>query len=299
MRRTPAVVVSAIALLIVAPTVGAQARASASNVAPALAPQAMPAGHYEFTSTDDDGDVTSGAVSWNGRQLRIDLDRNRNRNASRNGNRRASVDVGTRNRRGEYMLVDFATNTVRQVKPEEREISEMPLSTFEQIIGKALGMVGSVVQMQVRDAGIIARSVGPGGDVAGVPTQQFRVIEEYNVRIGVFGMNAEEKHHRVVTDYWVPTQESMPRNPLFELLMRGASAIAQQDATHQANVSRARSALFRGFPMKAVVTVNEAGESPKRSMVEITSLSSATPQAALFVLPAGYRLKKNDLTFSL
>ncbi len=299
MRRTPAVVVSAIALLIVAPTVGAQARASASNVAPALAPQAMPAGHYEFTSTDDDGDVTSGAVSWNGRQLRIDLDRNRNRNASRNGNRRASVDVGTRNRRGEYMLVDFATNTVRQVKPEEREISEMPLSTFEQIIGKALGMVGSVVQMQVRDAGIIARSVGPGGDVAGVPTQQFRVIEEYNVRIGVFGMNAEEKHHRVVTEYWVPTSAAMPRNPIFELLMRSASATAQQDATHQRNLTRAREALFTVAPMKAVVTVTEAGESPKRSMVEITSLTSATPDAALFVMPTGYRIKKNDLSFSL
>lgn len=299
MRRTLRVVPVAIALLTAIHTVGAQARASASNVAPSLAPQAMPAGHYEFTSTDDDGDVTSGAVSWNGRQLRIDLDRNRNRNASRNGNRRASVDVATRNRRGEYMLVDFATNTVRQVKPEEREISEMPLATFEQIIGKALGMVGSVVQMQVRDAGIIARSVGPGGDVAGVPTQQFRVIEEYNVRIGVFGMNAEEKHHRVVTEYWVPTSAAMPRNPIFELLMRSASATAQQDATHQRNLTRAREALFTVAPMKAVVTVTEAGESPKRSMVEITSLTSATPDAALFVMPTGYRIKKNDLSFSL
>lgn len=299
MRRTHPAVVSAIALLMAVPTAGAQARAAAPNAGSALAPQAMPAGHYEFTSTDDDGDVTSGAVSWNGRQLRIDLDRNRNRNVSRNGNRRASVDVGTRNRRGEYMLVDFATNTVRQVKPAEREISEMPLATFEQIIGKALGMVGSVVQMQVRDAGIIARSVGPGGDVAGIPTRQFRVIEEYNVRIGVFGVNAEAKHHRVVTEYWVPTSEAMPRNPIFELLMRSASATAQQDATHQRNLTRAREALFTVAPMKAVVTVTEAGESPKRSMVEITSLTSATPDAALFVMPTGYRVKKNDLSFSL
>jgi hypothetical protein len=296
MRRSIPFVLSA-AILTAAPLLSAQARAAAAaNAASPLAPRAMPAGRYEFTSTDDDGDVTSGTVAWTGQQMRIDLDRDRNRARRDNGN---AVKVATSNRRGEYMLVDFATSTVRTVKPQEREIGEMPLATFEQIIGKALGVGGGVVQMQVRDAGIIAKEVGAGGEVAGVPTRQFRMVEEYNVRIGVFGMNAEEKHHRVVTDYWLPTQESMPRNPLFELLMRGASAMAQQDATHQANVSRARLALFRGFPMKAVVTVNEAGESPKRSIVEITSLSSATPEAAMFVLPAGYRLKKNDITFSL
>ncbi len=296
MRRSIPFVLSA-AILVSAPLLSAQARAAASaNSAAPIAPPTMPAGRYEFTSTDDDGDVTSGAVAWTGQQMRIDLDRDRNRARRDNGH---AVKVSTGNRRGEYMLVDFATNTVRTVKPAEREISELPLATFEQIIGKALGMVGSVVQLQVRDAGIIAKQVGPGGEVAGVPTTQFRMIEEYNVRIGVFGMNAEEKHHRVVTDYWVPTQASVPRNPLIELMMRGASATAQQDATHQSNVSRARRALFSGFPMKAVVTVTETGESPKRAIVEITSMSSAQPDAALFVVPSGYRLKKNDLTFSL
>lgn len=296
MRRSAPFVLSA-AILASASLLSAQSRtaAAAPSAAP-IAPPTMPAGRYEFTSTDDDGDVTSGAVAWSGQQMRIDLDRNRNRARRGNGN---AVTVAAGNRRGEYMLVDFATSTVRTVKPAEREISELPLATFEQIIGKALGVVGSVVQMQVRDAGIIAKQVGPGGEVAGVPTTQFRMIEEYNVRIGVFGMNAEEKHHRVVTDYWVPTQASVPRNPLFELQMRSASAIAQQDAVHQSNVSRARRALFGGFPMKAVVTVTETGESTKRAMVEITSMSSAQPDAALFTAPAGYRVKKNDLSFTL
>lgn len=294
MRRSIPLAFATAVLLTSAPMLVAQSRAA--SAASALAPRTMPAGRYEFTSTDDDGDVTSGAVAWTGQQMRIDLDRSRNRARRGNSN---GVSVSTGNRRGEYMLVDFASNTVRSVKPEDREISEMPISTFEQIIGKALGMAGSVVQMQVRDAGIIANDVGPGGTIAGVPTRQFRLIEEYDVRIGVFGMNAEEKHHRVVTDYWVPTEAAMPRNPMFELLMRSASAIAQQDATHQSNVSRARQALFRGFPMKAIVTVSESGESPKRAAIEITSLSSAEPAAALFVVPTGYRVKKNDMTFSL
>jgi hypothetical protein len=112
-------------------------------------------------------------------------------------------------------------------------------------------------------------------------------------------MNAEEKHHRVVTDYWVPTQAATPRNPMFELLMRGASAVAQQDVTHQANVARARAALFRAPPVKAIVTVTETGESAKRATIEVTSLSSATPDAAMFTLPTGYRVKKNDMNFSL
>ncbi len=293
MRRSVLTVLSAVTLT-AAPLLSAQSRASAASAAP-LAPRQMPAGHYEFTSTSDDGDVTTGAVSWAGQQMRIDMDKSQRR--SHSGGRQSFVGVDVK--RGEYMLVDFASNMVRTVKPAEREISEMPLATFEQIIGKALGMVGGVVQMQVRDAGIIAKEVGAGGQVAGMETQQYRVIEEYNVRIGVFGMNAEEKHHRVVTEYWVPTQASVPRNPMFELLMRSASATAQQDAAHQANVSRARSALFAGFPVKAIVTVNVTGEASKRASVEITSLNSATPDAALFVVPTGYKVKKNDLNFSM
>ena len=297
MRRTAAfalLALSAVAATAPAASLLAQQRASAKAAAEPLAPRAMPAGRYEFSSTDDDGDVTTGAVSWTASVMRIDMDRSHKR-ARRSNNGVVMSD----SRRGEYMLVDYATNTVRSVKPEQHEISEMPIATFEQIIGKALGMAGSVVQMQVRDAGIIAKEVGPGGQVAGIETEQFRVIEEYNVRIGVFGMNAEEKHHRVVTDYWVPTQAGMPRNPVFELMMRSASAVAQQDATHQTNLARARSALFRAAPMKAVVTVTQAGETPKRASVEITSLSSAQPNAAMFVLPTGYRVKKNDINFSL
>jgi len=294
MRRTLPLVLSAVALASLAPALQAQPRGTKAAAA-ALAPRQMPTGRYTFISTDDDGDTKTGTVAWTGRLMRIDMDR-----STRSGRRNNSgATVTSDSRRGEYMLVDFAGNTVRTVKPEEKEISEIPLATFEQIIGKALGMVGSVVQMQVRDAGIIAKEVGPGGEVAGAPTQQFRLIEEYNVRIGVFGMNAEEKHHRVVTDYWVPAQASVPRNPLIEVMMRSASATAQQDATHQANVARARAAMFSVSPLKVIVTVTEGGESPKRSTVEITSLSAAAPDAALFVMPSGYRIKKNDMNFSM
>ncbi len=292
MRRSVLTVLSAVTLT-AAPLLSAQSRASAASAA-SLAPRQMPAGHYEFTSTGDNGDISTGSVSWIGQQMRIDMDKSQRRSHS-GGRQSVRVDA----KRGDYMLVDFSNNVVRQVKPAEHEISEMPLATFEQIIGKALGMVGGVVQMQVRDAGIIAKEVGPGGQVAGMETEQYRMIEEYNVRVGVFGMNAEEKHHRVVTEFWVPTQASVPRNPMFELLIRSASAMAQQDAAHQANVSRARSALFAGFPVKAIVTVNVTGESSKRAAVEITSLSSATPDAALFVVPTGYKVKKNDLNFSM
>jgi hypothetical protein len=288
------------ALLVAAPFLSAQQRvASAAALGAPLAPRVMPAGHYEFTRTDDDGDVTTGAVSWTDQQMRIDIDRSRTRAQRRVSSATGAATAAVSSRRGEYTLVDFASNTVRTVKPESREISEMPLATFEQIIGKALGMVGGVVQMQVRDAGIIAKEVGPGSTVAGLTTQQFRMIEEYNVRVGVFGMNADEKHHRVVTDYWVPTQSGIPRNPMFELLMRSASATAQQDVAHQANLSRARTALFAGYPVRATVTVTETGEAPKRSSIEITSLSAQSPDAALFALPVGYRVKKNDLNFSL
>ena len=255
MRRTALFVYSAAAIVTVAPHVHAQQRASAAPAASAsLAPPTMPAGRYEFTSTDDDGDVTSGAVSWTGQQMRIDLDRSRSKARRGNG---ASVEVAS-NRRGEYMLVDFSSNMMRTVKPEEHEISEMPLATFEQIIGKALGMVGSVVQMQVRDAGIIAKEVGAGGQVAGVQTEQFRVIEEYNVRIGVFGMNAEEKHHRVVTDYWVPTQAAT-RHTATTLCADAGGDTAQSDVRAAAAECVGRGAAGCGAP-------GEHREGPRRTV---------------------------------
>ncbi len=297
MRRSVTFALSAAALLAVVPVLEAQARAAvAGSLTPPIAARVLPAGSYEFTSTDDDGDVSTGAVSWSGQVMRIEMNRDRSRARRGNGN---SASATVSNRRGEYTIVDFATNTVRTVKPEEREISEMPLQSFEQIIGKALSAVDGVVRMQVRDAGILGRDIGPGGSVAGIQTHQFRIIEEYNVNIGVFGMNAEQKHHRVVTDYWVPTAEGTPRNPMFELLTRSASATAQQDVAHQSNLTRTRAALFAGFPMRTVVTVTERGETAKRTSVEVTSLTTTPPDAALFVLPAGYRVKKNDLSFSI
>lgn len=296
MRRSLPYVLAAVVLVASHSALPAQQRAQAAASAAA---RTLPSGRYEFTSTDDDGDVSAGTVSWIGQKMRIDMDSKSERRRRNRQGGTSTVHVSSRSERGEYILVDFATNTVRTVKPSEREISELPLATFEQIIGKALGMVGSVVQMQVRDAGIVANEIGAGGQVAGLATKQYRMTEEYNVRIGVFGMNAEEKHHRVVTDYWVPTGPGVPRNPVVELMMRASSALAQQDATHQANVSRARSALFTGVPVKAIVTVTETGEGTKRSSVELTSLSTQAPDASLFVLPSGYRAKKNDLNISL
>jgi hypothetical protein len=286
MRRALPYALSTAALLMLVPFLPAQPRAAAAAVVGMTAPSTLPAGSYRFTNAEEDGDVSIGTVQWIGQQMRIDME--------------PKADRGRTNlSKGEYILVDFASNTVRTVKPSQREISELPLATFEQIIGKALGMVGSVVQMQVRDAGIVANDVGAGGEIAGLPTRQYRIIEEYNVRIGVFGMNAEEKHHRVVTEYWVPTGPGVPRNPLVELMMRGASATAQQDATHQRNLVRTRSALFTGVPIKATISVTEAGEQTRRSSVEIISLSTQSPSAALFVVPSGYTIKKNDLNFSL
>jgi hypothetical protein len=297
-RRSLPSALSLAALLAASAVLPAQQRTAAAPAAAAAA-RTLPSGTYRFTSTDDDGDVSAGTVRWIGQQMRIDMDaKTERRNRDRRG-ASATVNVSTSRSKGHYMLVDFASNTVRTVKPDEREISELPLATFEQIIGKALGMVGSVVQMQVRDAGIVANDIGAGGEIAGLATKQYRMVEEYNVRIGVFGMNAEEKHHRVVTEYWVPVGAGVPRNPVIELMMRGTSALAQQDATHQRNLSRARGALFTGVPVKAIVTVTEAGEDPKRSSVEITSLSALAPDASLFVLPAGFTVKKNDMNISL
>ena len=111
MRRSISYALIVAALVTSTSAIPAQQRAQAA--AAPLAPRMLPAGRYEFTSTDDDGDISAGTVSWIGQKMRIDMDSKTER---RRGNRRgaaATVNVSSRRDKGDYILVDFATNTVR------------------------------------------------------------------------------------------------------------------------------------------------------------------------------------------
>jgi hypothetical protein len=267
----------------------------AAQPAPAAASRPSPAGSYGFRMVDDDGDVTTGNVLWSGTTVRIDMDRGARRRdrAARRNNSGPSFNVMSDD--GDYLIIDNASGTLFSVKPARREIEEMPVATFEGIIGKALGAVKLMVQMQVQNAGILARELGAGEPVAAQATRHYRLIEEFDVNVGVFGMSAERKHHRVVTDYWVPTGAGLPRNPVAELVLRAPAALAQQDARHAGNVTRARAALFTAAPIKVVTTVREASETEKRSEFEVTNVSTAAPEAARLALPDGYRRSKASM----
>lgn len=273
---------------------GASSLAAQALPTPAAAPPMAAAGSYTFRMVDDDGDVQTGTVEWSGSKVRIDLSdggARRTRGTRRQGEG-AELRMGDEN----YLLIDNASGTLYNVKTQEREVAAMPVATFEGIIGKALGAVQVMVQMRVQNAGILARDLGSGGMVAGQPTHQFRLIEEFDVNIGVMGMSAEKKHHRVVTEFWVPTATSMPRNPMAELVLRAPAALAQQDRTHSQNVLRTRAALFRSAPVKMITTVRADGEGEKRAEFEVTGLRTTAPAAARFELPANYRRRKTNFT---
>jgi hypothetical protein len=286
MRLAPAAAL-AITLLGVAPTTS-----EAQAAAPAAAP-ATTGGSYAFRLMDDDGDRSTGRVQWRGDWVRVEMDRERTRVArSESGRSRERVTGGR-----DYLLINTVTGTLFNVKPDDQRIEEMPVATFEGIIGKALGAVKVMVQMRVENAGILARELGAGGVVAGLPTQQYRIIEEFDVNIGVLGMSAERKHHRVETDYWVPSAAAtMPRNPIAELVTRAPAALAAQDATHTRQLARTRTTMFRGSPVKIVTTVRSDGETEQRSEFEVTGVSAVVPGADVFALPDGFRRSRATMT---
>ncbi len=286
----------------------AQGRAPAAPAAPGakvaplvpLAPPAAPAGRYGFTIVDDDGDRTTGTVSWQGALARIDVvegdlsvdfgldgdDRRERRERRRTGGR-----TGTRS----WLLVDRTRGMLHIVKDDERLIEEVPVADFEGLVTRVLGYVTPMVDIAVSNAGIVGRDLGDGGAVAGVPTRHFRFVERYDQTVRAMGFRADAGRVTVTTDVRVPTTVGLPPNPLATMVLSSTSAAMLFDARHRGEVARARAALYGATPAQVDVVVEKTDDgrpSRETTSVTVTSISSTPPDAARLVLPAGYARKR-------
>ncbi|HEV8263718.1 MAG TPA: hypothetical protein VGQ06_02125 [Gemmatimonadales bacterium] len=223
----------------------------------------------------------------------------------REGNGRARIDFERSHGGPEsYILVNHGTGTVVFVRPEEREYTVVDDTTFERIVGKALRMVtqSGVVQVQLRDVRITPERLGAGEPIAGRPTQRYRLTQEYRAYVGAFGIVGDEPvHQTVVTEYWVSPRLSLPRNPLVELLAGVETALAQKSASFVHRSAAARDSLFRGMPLRIVVTARSgSGDEPtKERRIEVTDLGPAELDPAIWTIPRGYKQRQGDFSFEI
>lgn len=246
----------------------------------------LPAAYrYDFTAskTDDDGE-TAGTVYVAGDRWRIDV---------------ASESAG---KAGDYLLSTDGGRTITIVHPDQRSYSVHDAGDFERIVSRVMRGLDAVMTLQLRDAKVATASLGAGEAVAGRATRRYRLTQEYEVSVGMFGVSSDTRQ-RVVTDYWVDPRLALPRNPVLEMMSTLETALAQHDAAFVRRSAEARRTLFRGAPLKVVVTAEsrEDDGAVKRKVrtIQLGEIQQVAIDAPVFEVPRGFERKEGEFSFSM
>ena len=236
---------------------------------------------YDFQIRSDDGAPTTGRATVLGDRERIEF----------TGGDHA----------GSYLLLTDGGRTLTAVDPAKREYSTMHADDFERIVGTAMAAVDKVMTLEVHGLEVGGQRLGDGGTVAGHPTRHGRLVQDYTVKIGVFGFTENTRHH-VVTDYWVTDDVQLPRNPLFGLFATIPTVLAQNDDDFVKRAEAGRKALVGGgTPLRVVVEAtsrDKDGTDHSSTAIEISRLERAAPAESQFTVPSGYR-QKADFNWSM
>jgi hypothetical protein len=235
--------------------------------------------------TPDDG-PTEGVMHVVGDRARIEI-------------HDAEIDDGGR----VYLLLTNGGRTLVTVQPEERTYAEIDAAKLEGIIGTAMRAVDAMVTMELVNSNVNGERLGDGGSIAGLPTQRYRLTQEYAMDVGAFGQT-ERIRQRIVTEYWVNARSGAPRNPLVELVTTAPTALAQSDEDFVARSARTRASLFSAPPLKVVVHASKwehDGETEtERYEYEITRILPASIDQRALRVPDGYRREQEkgfDITW--
>jgi hypothetical protein len=261
------------------------AGALAHGALPAALPAQLVEGRSYFfrLQTPDDG-PTEGVMHVAGDRARIEI-------------RDAEIDHGGR----VYLLLTNGGRTLVTVQPEQRSYSEIDAAKLEGIIGTAMRAVDVMLTMNMVNSNVNGERFGDGGTVAGVPTQRYRLTQEFAMDVGAFGQT-ERIRQRIVTDYWVNPNAGAPRNPLVELVTTAPTALAQSDEHFLERSARARASLFTAPPLKVVVHASKwehDGDTEDETYeYEITRILPASIDQRALRVPEGFR-RDDDKGFDI
>jgi hypothetical protein len=243
-------------------------------------PQGVSGTRYSFNMITDD-DSIAGLVREDGRRARIDL--------SGHGHDR------------DYILILDRGHRVASIHPGESEYSMTDDSTFAHAaaIGLRAASATGIVRFRVRDMHVSSRRVGTGEPVAGLPTERFRLIQEFTVGVTALGLAGETVHQVVVTDYWVNPTLTLVPNPIIDLLSTIVSVLGQSDPEFIRRSDAERRGLFRGQPLRIVVTSHTLEDPGKvtTQRIEVTEIGRGTFDRAIWDIPAGFRQKEGEFSW--
>ena len=247
---------------------------------------------YQFTMSTAEEKSSRGTMMVLGDRTRIDVEKGSEARVARGGARvTASSDGGH-----DWFLLTDGGRRLAIVDADEEKYAEMDAATFTGIIGTAMRAVDAFMTMEVEQPTVSVQRLGDGGTVAGKRTERWAVVQEFTTNVGIMGKTQREMH-RVVTDYWIAPGLELPDNPLWELVTRGETALAQADKQYVSSVARARASLPKGAALRVTITSASSElpsgsvKAPKVQRLEVTDIAHVTVSRVLFEIPRGYEKK--------
>jgi hypothetical protein len=198
-----------------------------------------------------------------------------------------------------YMLIDAGKGQMHMVSPQEKTATLIPLEGMTTAASQMAA--GTQMKMEATDISISTEDLGAGEAILGHATHRYRVKQSFTLSMSAMGMN-QSTHTESTSELWVATDfpEADLRaletfNKSFGQSFGGLSAMGG-DGMKKLN-EELQAKMPKGFPLKQSVTgtMTMQGQSQSiRTTMEVTSMSKATLEQALFDVPAGFKV--NDMS---
>lgn len=232
---------------------------------------------YDFrTSGDHESDGLRGTVRVSGGRARVDVE-----------DRDGDGD-------GQYLLVSGDGQVVTVVKPSDRTYTVFAADNFAHIASLGMQAAGNALTIRLRDSNFETASLGAGGMIAGHPTKHVRLVEHWTMDVGAMGYT-EPVRQTVETEFYFDPALKLARNPLMEILASAIAVLPSTDPAFAARADSVRRSLFRGTPLRTVITERDDRGRETRTVLEVTRIGPARVADSELRVPAGYTKQSGDL----
>ncbi len=189
---------------------------------------------------------------------------------------------------GAFLITRDGGKTVYFVDPEEKTYAVWDLSAMLGVAGAVMKGMGPLLKFEFTTPKVEKLLEEDGGTLLGMPTKHYKYRTSYTMKMKVFGMAndadivneqdiwATEKLQDAALGVWLRSEPPRTGNEQLDKLISSEMGKVQ------------------GFPLKTVtVSTTTQKKNNKqtvtRSTMEVTQLETATPAAASFEIPAGYK----------
>jgi len=207
---------------------------------------------------------------------------------------RLDIEQGDRSRgamaeKGDYMLFD--ANRFMIVSPKEKQVVEF---AFDDMAKGATAFAAAMPGMKVSatDVRVAMEKVGAGETIGGVPTERYRMTQEYAIAVQVAFMKRNTRE-QVVTEYHVAEPRSGLANPFARMAANSLGALGGTGLGELIEKTMAASRpIAHGVILKSVATTRSTDDKGNVTetvhTTEVTELAQGDVDDSRFAPPAGY-----------